>query len=204
MLVRKGTLLCALLNHSKHKHVGKNRLVFYTDCINICLVVAGLRPGCRLECRDWDVDIILGICQINPGFSVASQWLHNFNPQGLVHVFFNHRLVRPVDIQTIRDEKTDDSPQALAAYRRVLGYPCGITSSKYTRHHKFIASVVMILKHNTTAALQSVQLFACVCSISRYSASMKYMERFAVKATRIMFATRLGEYVVHGFACYDG
>ena len=206
-MVRKGTgtgtLLSALLNH-KHAHVG--RKVFYTDCINICLVVAGLRPGCRLDCRDWEVDTIIGIlgtCQINPRFRVSSPWLNNINPQGHIVVFFNHAEVRPVDIQTIRDENTDDSPQALAAYRRVLGYPCVITSSKYTRRDFFRASVVTILKHTTTAALHSVQLFACACPISRYKASMKYMEQFALKATRIMSATRLGEYVVQGFACCD-
>ena len=116
-MVRKGTetetLLSALLNHKHaHAHVGRNILVFYTDCINICLVVAGLRPGCRLECRDWEVDTILGIlgtCQISPRFRVSSPWLNNINPQGRIVVFFNHDNVKPVDIQTIRDENTDDS-----------------------------------------------------------------------------------------------
>ena len=200
-MARKGPLLAVLrtLLDCKHKCGKCREFAFYADCVNICLVVAGLRPGCRLECRGWDVDALHEICQRHRGFGVSSPWLYNMNPPGWFHVFFNHDAVRPVDIQTIRDERTDDSPPALAAYRRVLGYPCRIPSN----NKSFRASVLMILKDTGTAALHSMQLFACMCPISRYNASMAHMERFAVKATRIMSAARLGGWEVHGFACCD-
>ncbi len=93
---------------------------------------------------------------------------------------------------------------ALAAYRRILGYPCGISNiSNINKERRFRSSVMIILKNTKTSALHSVQLFGCSCLLSRYKTSMKHMEKFAVKATNVMFAARLGEYVVHGFSCCD-
>jgi hypothetical protein len=177
-------------------------MAFYADCLNISLVVAGLRPGCRLECRDWDVDSVIGICQLHRSFSVVSPWLDNMMRPGHFHVFFNHDVVRRVDVQTIRDEMADDSPLALGAYKRVLGYPCGMSLQK-TNQPRFRASVLIILNDTKTGAMVSLQLFACSCPVSRYAVSMKYMETFAARATELMSGTRLGEHVVRGFASCD-
>jgi hypothetical protein len=197
-------VLCTLLT-CKHKHDIRGPMPFYSDCINICLVFAGLRPGCRLECRDWEVDKLRAVCKVHySNCSVLSQRLYNMNHTGHVHLLFNHDIVRPLDIQTIRGESTDDSQPALTAYKHVLGYPCGISSRSITdRAHRFRASVMIILKNTNTAALHTEQLFGCSCPISRYKASMKHMGDFALKASDLMSAARLGDYVVHGFACND-
>ena len=195
MFRRNGALLLAALLDSQ-----RASFTSYADCVNMCLVFAGLRPGCRLECRDWDVDALRGIFRGHPSVCVVSPWLRNTSPPGSVHVLFSRAAVRPVDVQALLDENTDDSPRALAAYRRVLGYPCGFPAKADKR---FRASVMMILKHTGTTALHSVLLLACVCPTSRYSAAMKHMEQFASKATRLMGSARLGEYALQGFACCD-